>query len=321
MQNNIDVSVVIPVYDNKIGLMRCLLSLSGQRYPKDNYEVIVVDDGSRDGLNECIEEQRKHYLLELKYIYQCHKGPAAARNAGIAKAQGKIVVFTDSDCVAKESWLEEVIKGYYDIRVAGVGGVIKANPTSSIISQYCAYVKMNEEPKIDTSGIVYLITGNASFKKECLESVGGFDERYSFPGGEDPDLCYRLKQNGYIFQCNRNAVVYNSHKETLKSLSLSYFCYGKGESYLNLRKMYSWDFNSVKGFRRFLTFFISIYRILIVSFKALTLFLKLPFFILYYHREGLMARQSCSYALLDYIKNLSFIFGYMIGRLKWFDEN
>jgi cellulose synthase/poly-beta-1,6-N-acetylglucosamine synthase-like glycosyltransferase len=186
---------------------------------------------------------------------------------------------------------------------------------------------MNEQPLIDKTGIVYLITGNASFKKSCLNSVGGFDERYNFPGGEDPDISWRLKKQGYIFKYNKDAVVYNHHKEKIGELFKTYFNYGKGDAFLLSRRLSSWDLASVSGGRRFFLFFktagiaaLKCLNYLNLAFK----FLKIPFKALLYYSEGLKLREAFLYAYLDYVKIFSFIqghfLGYVIAKFKGFKK-
>jgi len=322
------VSIIIPTYNNKDSLKKTVISLCEQSYPKDKYEIIVVDDGSTDDLGKDFISWQRVCSCQLRYFFQKNKGPAAARNLGIRYAVGDIIAFIDSDCIATNTWLEEIVKGYNNEKIAGIGGTIKALPTASKISQYCAYIKMNERPVIDKTGIVYLITGNASFKKDCLNLIGGFDERYDFPGGEDPDICYRMRKYGYIFQYNKNAVVYNKHKERLRDLLKTYFNYGKGESFLALRKFSYWELKSVTGFK-WLIYFIKTIGYMALAFmnniKLIIRFLKIPFKALSYYGQGLSIRDSVLYASLDYAKDFSFMqgcyFGYFIGKFKGFRKN
>ena len=321
------ISVVIPAYNKKNSLQSAIGSLYNQSYPKDKYEVIVVDDGSTDGTQQWVKLKQQDCSCRLRYFYQANKGPAAARNLGIRNASGDIIAFIDSDCIASYSWIEKLVNGYNNDRVAGIGGTIKARPTTSKISRYCAYIKMNEQPPIDDTGIVYLITGNASFRKSSLGLVGGFDERYNSAGGEDPDLCYRLKERGYILKYNRDAVVYNHHKEKFGEFLRTYFNYGKGDSFLVIRRFSNWDLVSVSGIRWFFNF---IKLAGIMALKCLNIFslslklLKIPFKMLLYYGEGLNMQEGFIYASLDYFKVFSFVgghfFGYIIGKFKGFKK-
>lgn len=322
------VSVIIPTHNTKNALKKTIESLCKQLYPKDKYEVIIVDDGSTDRTKKMVEEHQIKCSCDLKYFFQKNNGPSSARNLGISKARGTFIAFIDSDCIASRTWIEEIVKEYDNDRIAGIGGMTKAIPTTSKISQYCAYTKMNEKPKIDKNGIVYLITGNASFRKDCLRMVQGFDERYTFPGGEDPDLCYRLRRKGYIFQFNRNAVVHNPHKERLKDLIRTYFNYGKGESFLMLRRLSNWDLISITGVKWFLYFLKAILKMIlmfIANLKVFLRFIKIPFSALSYYSKGLNISDSYAYAFFDYVKVFSFVqgcfFGYIIGKFKGFKKN
>lgn len=327
MKETIIITVIIPTHNCKNNLKNVLASLCDQSYPKDKYEIIIVDDGSTDGTQQWVELQRQSCTCSLKYLFQQNRGPAAARNLGIRNALGDIIAFIDSDCTASHTWIQEIVKGYDSDRVAGIGGTIKALPKASEISQYCAYIKMNEQPLIDETGIVYLITGNASFRKDCLNLVKGFDERYDFPGGEDPDLCYRLKKKGYIFKYNRNAVVYNHHKETVRELIKTYFNYGKGDAFLVSRRFSSWDFFSVSSMQCFIFFLKALGVMMIKSLNYINLFLKflkIPFKMLLYYGKGLNAKKSFLYAFLDYVRVFSFVqghfSGYMIAKCKGFKK-
>jgi len=327
MTENAFISVVIPTYNNADFVNRAIKSLFDQTYPKNKYEIIIVDDGSTDNTRQCIELLQRQSPCNLRYLFQENKGPSAARNLGIRNASGDIIAFSDADCLPSKVWLEAIVKGYEDKddSIAGIGGTIKAVPTVSKVSQYCAYAKMNERPKIDKTGIVYLITGNASFRKECLQLVGGFDERYNFPGGEDPDLCYRLKKLGYFFRYASNAVVYNSHKESEREILKTYFNYGKGDAFLALRIMSSWDLISVSGIKWLLYFLKAAMKatfLFMINLKLIIRFFKIPFKALLYYAEGLNMKDSLTYSFLDYLKQFAFIqgafIGYIIGKFKGF---
>jgi len=325
MNEPVFATVIIPVYNSRAGLEKCLGSLSEQTYPRNKFEVIIVDDGSTDGAGESAKSYQKLAGIDLKYFYQENKGPAAARNLGVKHSRGDIIAFIDSDCVPAKNWLEEILKGYDLDKTAGVGGVIEAVPTASKVSQYCAFARMNRTPEIDSAGVVYLITGNASFRRDRLIAANGFDERFDFPGGEDLDLCCRFKQSGYIFQVNRNAVVYNSHKQSLAQLSRTYFNYGKGQAFLLAGKMSKWDLASVSGVKwwfYFLAVLVKMALKFIVNLKWLPRCLKIPFYALYYYGKGLSFNDSFRYAIYDYLRLLVFVqgcfCGYFIGKFRGF---
>ncbi|MDD5027121.1 MAG: glycosyltransferase [Candidatus Omnitrophica bacterium] len=321
MREKVFVSVIVPTYNNKDTLGKAVASLNRQSYPRDCYEIIIVDDGSTDGTRRYVEQEG--CFRGVRYIYQKNKGPAAARNLGVQNALGEIVAFIDSDCVVAPIWIEEISKGYETPRLAGTGGTVKAVPTSSAVSQYCAYVKLNETPLMDKTGVMFVITNNASFRKSYYKAAGGFDERYDFPGGEEPDLCYRLRKKGYFFQYNRDAFVYSNHKESLGRLLRSYFNYGKGDSFLTLSKLTEWDLASVSGLKWYFNFIKMVLKagfVFINDFRFIIRFMKIPFKTLLYYGEGLGLRQALIFAWFDYVKQLWFIagifWGYILGRFR-----
>ena len=98
------VSVVVPTRNRAELLRDCLESLLTQEYPRDQYEIIVVDDGPTDSTKVVVEGFEGH-LTSLLYAYQDHRGPNAARNRGIALARGEVICFVDDDVAIPQCWL------------------------------------------------------------------------------------------------------------------------------------------------------------------------------------------------------------------------
>ena len=116
-------SVVIPTYNRPERLANCLEAISQLDYPRDRFEVIVVDDGSKIPLDSVVEPlQQKIPELQLKLIRQENAGPAAARNRGAAEAQGEFLAFTDDDCQPTTDWLIHFAAGFETAPEAMLGG-------------------------------------------------------------------------------------------------------------------------------------------------------------------------------------------------------
>ena len=211
-----NVSVVIPTYNRKDSLLRCLASM-----PKD-VEVIVVDDGSSDGTAEAI----KHVThLLLVYVRQTNAGPASARNAGIRAASGRYIVFTDDDCVPVEPWPRPLIERLEQEgqEVAGAGG--RVLPLGdNLLSRYYTFHRILEPPE----SCSYLVTANCAYRRELLEMVGGFDPTIRAPGGEDPGLSIKVRSRGYRLVFEPRATVLHDYRPNLSNFVKTFYNYGKG---------------------------------------------------------------------------------------------
>jgi len=96
-------SVVIPTCNRPSRLRACLESRVRVEYPRAQFEVIVVDDGSSTSLKEIVSDYEPH--LNITLLVQSNRGPAAARNAGARRAKGRFLAFTDDDCRPAPDWL------------------------------------------------------------------------------------------------------------------------------------------------------------------------------------------------------------------------
>ena len=109
------VSIVVCSYNGARTLRDCLGSLQHLHYP--DYEVIFIDDGSKDNTQEIMKE-----FPRVRNIVQVNRGLSAARNAGIAAAKGEVVAFTDSDCMVDRDWLYFLVHTLLSADFAAVGG-------------------------------------------------------------------------------------------------------------------------------------------------------------------------------------------------------
>jgi len=226
-----DVSVVIPTHNRAHLLQECLESLNALRYPITSFEVIVVDDGSTDTTAETVAHIQKQVMYRLHYIRQENRGPAAARNQGVQAASSDLVAFTDDDCTVHPEWLKELVVCFDADRVGGVGGAIHSR-SGNLIARYH---ECNNTLASDLSGKMvppYLITGNACYRRVGILEAGGFDEAISHPGGEDPDLSWRVTALGYSLKFNPAAIVYHHHETRLADFIRSFYHYGRGYRYI-----------------------------------------------------------------------------------------
>lgn len=204
------VSVIIPVYNGEKTLARCLTSLRSQTVSRDMYEIIVVDDGSKDGTRRVAEG------FDVTVVSQENQGPAAARNLGVKVAKGDIVLFIDADCAAVPDWIEEMTKPFSNPDIVGVKGTYKTTQ-KALIARFVQleyeekYERMKGFPYID-----FIDTYSAGFRKDIFQKYGGFNTSFPTATVEDQEFSFRLAKNGHKMLFQPDATVYHTHQSTLK---------------------------------------------------------------------------------------------------------
>jgi glycosyltransferase involved in cell wall biosynthesis len=222
------VSVVIPVYNGKRTIERCLEAVLAQDYPPDCWEVVVVDNNSTDGTPEIVSK----YPVRLVYERQI-QGPHAATNTGVRAAQGDVLVFTDSDCIPDQGWLRAMVAPFADRQVVAVGGRIEAYQPKTLIERFL----QKESPFVNCLRLsddfpASIITGNAAFRADDFRRVGMFNA--NMYTGAEVDLSYRIQlQTGKRAVYVEQAVVYHMYTPTLKRFHRHYRIYGYSEIMLS----------------------------------------------------------------------------------------
>jgi glycosyltransferase involved in cell wall biosynthesis len=224
------VSIIVPVFNRARTIGRCLQSLEELDYP--SYEVIVVDNGSTDDTVEVVSRYRATVLHEKK------RGPYTARNTGVEAAQGPLIFFIDSDCVAHKDLLKKLVSRLIETGTAGIGGqLVTHEPKTPVerfedfagILQYTMPLGFLEWDKSRfLSGGIF--TSNALFWKEAVVEQGNFDD--SFRSGGDFDLCWRLQRAGHKLYFDPEATVFHIHRADLKGLVTQFFKYGSEQPHL-----------------------------------------------------------------------------------------
>lgn len=206
------VSVVLPSYNSRSTIAECLSSLQQQSYPRDRYEIIVADNGSRDGTLDVVRKQ----FPAVRIVTAQQKGSAYARNAGFAAARADLILSTDSDCVADPKWIEALVSAYQGASkdTAAVGGRIEAFSSANLIERYKK--TWVGQPAADSTDVRYTATPNALFKAEAFHAVGGFDG--SAGVFDDADLGIRLGKAGYQIAFTQEAVIRHRNPRGWKEL-------------------------------------------------------------------------------------------------------
>jgi GT2 family glycosyltransferase len=217
------VSVVVCSYNAERTMDPCLASLRDLTYP--NYEVIVVNDGSKDRTLEIA--QRYDYC---RIISQENKGLSVARNVGAQAATGEIIAYTDSDCVADPDWLTYLVAKMQANNLQAVGGPNFPPPEDSLVPSAVAVSPGGPTHVLLSDDTAEHIAGcNMAFRREALEKVGLFDPVYR-TAGDDVDLCWRLQNAGYTIGFSPAAVVWHYRRNTVRAYMQQQRGYGKAEA-------------------------------------------------------------------------------------------
>ncbi len=211
-------TVIVPVYNYAKHLRKTLQAIRDQTY-KD-FELIVVDDGSADSSPKVAKQ-----LADTVLINEKNSGPAVTRNKGIDAAKGEIIVFTDSDCVPENDWLENMVKRFEDRSIDAVMGNTKIHKSTILGDSISALgfpgganAGFERLWKVDENGFTDHITScNFASRKQTFRRYGVFDESFPLAGGEDSEIGYRWAKKGVKLKYAIEALVYHEPRTSFIS--------------------------------------------------------------------------------------------------------
>jgi glycosyltransferase involved in cell wall biosynthesis len=199
------VTAIIPTYRRPEKLRKAVRSLLRQDFDPERYEVIVVDSSPDDANRSVVSDLQAEARCPLRFFKKPPEGPGPSRNLGAREARGRFLAFMDSDCQASLSWLREGIAAF-DSRIGLVQGKTLPEPgvPHSVFNHYIV---------VEKESLLYE-TANMLYRRKAFEQVGGFladvNPRADTPmGGEDIDLAWRCKRNGWQSRFAADAIVYH----------------------------------------------------------------------------------------------------------------
>ena len=208
------VAVIVPVYDDAERLTRCLRALEEQTYPADQYQVLVVDNGSSEDIaGVCRAFPRVRCLLEPR------PGSYAARNKGIASTDGELLAFTDSDCLPHRDWLERGaahLQAEPDLGMVG-GNVLvfpKDPSRKTAVELYESAFAFPQRQRIEAEH--WSVTANLLVRRDVMEAVGPFDAELR--SGGDAEWCRRAHAAGHRLAYAEDARVDHPARASLAEL-------------------------------------------------------------------------------------------------------
>lgn len=272
----INISVIIPSYNAEKTIIQALKGLENQT--RNDFEVVVVDDGSTDSSFELVKSYKNKSELPIRLIKQQNAGPAKARNIGFEHSAGDIIIFLDSDCVPPDNWIEEMARPL-NKKIAGCNCGYKVKNKESMIARYIDYEIAKRHEKLIGKSIDTIGTYSASFIKSVFNEVGGFDTKYKVASGEDFDFAFNVKKMGYDLVFTDKTFVYHHHPDTLKKYLKQQFGrgYWRVGMYLgNIDKITKGD--SYTGYEAQVQFILSVFALLSIPIGVFNLIITITGF-------------------------------------------
>ncbi|MEE9151998.1 MAG: glycosyltransferase [Thermoplasmata archaeon] len=220
------VSVIMTVLNMERTIRECLDSLINLDYPKDRYEIIVVDGNSKDSTKDIVLELAEKTKEPKIKLYEKEGLVGVGRNEAFNQAKGKFVAITDGDMVVPSDWLSKLIENFED-DIAGVGGP-NDNADKSLTSTAIACIDVQgpsndvvslfgknpyQKEKISGSDVYTTVCRNTAYRKTVLDEIKGFDERII--SCDDPELNIKILKKGYKLKYIPEALVKHHHRSSI----------------------------------------------------------------------------------------------------------
>jgi len=232
-------SVIRPAYNRAEEIKELLKSLKQQTLSPEEYEIIIVDDGSTDNTLELVESIKTGSSLNISFFRQNHKGPGEARNLGMEKAKGKYFIFIDSDCIADPNWLNAYKIRLSDEEAAGFGGpdgvlksflpIQKAIDYSMTSFITTGGIRGHSKKKISK---YYPRSFNMGVRADIVEKIGGMGK---LRHGQDIEFSHRIISTGQPVIKVDKAIVYHKRRISIKKFFRQVFNWGVAR--INLYKI------------------------------------------------------------------------------------
>ncbi len=239
------VSVVMTLFNMERTIGECLESLIDLDYQKDRYEIIIVDGESTDTTRDIIEDYaNKHTRPKIKlYVKKGYIG--VGRNEAVKHAKGEFIAITDGDMVVSREWIKELLRGFEDETIVGVGGpnnsaedtlfakTISALDIHGPCNDVVPFKGENRyaRPFKSQTDIYTTVCRNSCYRKTIFDELNGFDER--LVATEDPEWNQRILNAGHWLAYNPRAVVHHHHRSTAKSFFRQQRNYAVGQAIVN----------------------------------------------------------------------------------------
>lgn len=225
-----EVSIVVPTHGRPEHLRACLKWVARLEFPRSDFEVVVVDDGSPEAMDSVVGPFGKR--LNLTLVRKDNGGPASARNLGAEAARGCYLAFLDDDCRPAKKWLRTIAQSLSRHPQDMVGGHtvnrLSRNPYSTASQFLVDIVYKHFNSAESPNG--FFTSNNLALNAELFRHVGGFDSRFALAAAEDREFCERWLALGYRLRYVPESVIYHLHRLNFGSFMKQHLNYGRGAS-------------------------------------------------------------------------------------------
>lgn len=242
MGTNIEISIIICTFNRAKSLERTLESIREMAIPQNMvWELIIVDNNSRDKTREIVEKFRVRTDMDVVYVFEEKKGLSNARNSGVRKARGEVIAFTDDDVIVDKHWLANMVKAFDDTNAVCIGGKIlplwERTPPKWLTKDlhgYLALLDLGDE-YLKITNHYRLFGANMAVKTDLFEKYGCFNGALGrtsskLYGGEETEFIRTLIDNEENVYYAPYAVVYHCiSEERMKKSYFKRWAYDNGE--------------------------------------------------------------------------------------------
>jgi glycosyltransferase involved in cell wall biosynthesis len=225
------ISFVVPVHNGAASIRDALAAIVAESTADTRdgatdrpFEIIVVDDASRDGSADLLRRLANTYPLRL--IAGEGRGAAAAINAGVRAARFPLIAQVDQDVVLKQGWLNALAVELDDDSVGAAQGCYVTDPRATRCARAMSLDLAQRYAAIDGSRTDHVCTGNSIYRAEALRRIGLFDESFGY--GYDNDVSYRLLAAGYQLKLCRAAESIHRWRNGLAGYLVQQYGFGYG---------------------------------------------------------------------------------------------
>lgn len=263
------VSIIIPVRNEEKNIENILNDIAQQNFPKNLFEVIVVDDFSEDETKLRIQSQNfREKIQNFIFVQNASQGKKNAISTGIKQAQGELIITTDADCRINKNWLSAIISFYEKEKPAMIIAPVCSHNGKTFLEKFQSLEFLSLSGIAGSSALAgnpLMCNGaNLAYSKKAFFDVGGFQGNEKTPSGDDVLLMLKFKKNSKKIQYlkSRDAIVFTEPQKTFKS-----FIHQR-KRWLSKNKFYN-DFPV-----NFTAWFVFIFNFSIGAFAALLFFNK-----------------------------------------------